>query len=296
VHTSAQKTHARSASRSAANIQRKRSGTVGAKSIGAVNAGAIYAGPVSAGQSGSPFVQPALKLHSPSSRFESEADHAADRVMAFDDVRTRPSPVSLARKSGDRSEPELPPDFHFGLDRQAGKGRALDSDTKSSMDSAFHADFSAVKIHTGPGAAELSRSIHARAFTHGSDIFFDAGEYRPETPEGQHLLAHELTHTLQQGAAGRNSSQSWHSRGQTVQTGLTEQTGQAGSKPDHAVNGSGIIQRSLFKTGLYRLRSAGEWVGDSLQAGKNWLLGRLTEMVQRIPGYRLFTVVLGSDP
>ena len=289
MHASAQKTHARSASRSAANIQRKRADQAGAKTSGAINFGAKTAVPINAGETRLPFVQPALRLHNSSSRFENEADRTADHVMEFEDTGTRPVPGPVVPKAGDRSEPELPPDFHLGLDRQAGKGRAIDPDTKRIMDSAFQTDFHAVKIHTDPDAAELSRSIHARAFTHGADIFFDAGEYRPETPEGQHLLAHELTHTLQQGAAG-------HSGGQS---GPSESGGQSGSREnesEHAANSDGIIQRSLFERGWNRLRRAGEWVGDSLQAGKNWLLGRLTDMVQRIPGYRLFTVVLGSDP
>jgi phage-related protein len=161
------------------------------------------------------------------------------------------------------TETLLPPEFTAGLARQSGKGHPLDPDTGRLMGSAFQADFSAVKIHTDPAAAELSRSIQARAFTHGSDIFFDNGEYQPDSPEGRHLLAHELTHTLQQGAVNPTG---------------------------------GIIQRSLFERGWNRLRRAGEWVGESLQAGKNWLLGRLTGMVQSIPGYRLFTVILGSDP
>jgi hypothetical protein len=58
-----------------------------------------------------------------------------------------------------------------------------------------------VRVHSDPEAQAMAKSIDARAFTYGSDIYFGAGQYRPDTPAGQNLLAHELTHTVQQGAA-----------------------------------------------------------------------------------------------
>jgi hypothetical protein len=58
-----------------------------------------------------------------------------------------------------------------------------------------------VRIHTGDQAVQLSRDLHAQAFTHGSDVFFGAGGYAPGTPAGRRLLAHELTHVVQQGRA-----------------------------------------------------------------------------------------------
>ena len=62
-------------------------------------------------------------------------------------------------------------------------------------------DFSSVRIHTGQESDSLNRSLSARAFTTGSDIFFRSGEYNPGSTQGQQLLAHELTHVVQQGAA-----------------------------------------------------------------------------------------------
>jgi hypothetical protein len=64
-------------------------------------------------------------------------------------------------------------------------------------------DFSDVNIHTDNRSATLNRKINARAFTHGRDVFFGKGEFFPETKNGKHLLAHELTHVVQQGAAGK---------------------------------------------------------------------------------------------
>lgn len=79
-----------------------------------------------------------------------------------------------------------------------GGGHVLPDATKAFMENAFQADFSQVRIHTDARAAEMSHSIHARAFTHGRDIYFNKGEYIPDRLEGKKLLAHELTHTLQQ--------------------------------------------------------------------------------------------------
>ena len=62
------------------------------------------------------------------------------------------------------------------------------------------ADFSGVNVHTGADASDLNEQVNARAFTLGNDIFFNEGEYAPNSPEGQRLLAHELTHVVQQGS------------------------------------------------------------------------------------------------
>ena len=69
------------------------------------------------------------------------------------------------------------------------------------MGSAMGADFSSVRIHTDRTAADMGNSIQAQAFTHGNDVYFNEGRYNPHSTEGSHLLAHELTHTVQQGAS-----------------------------------------------------------------------------------------------
>jgi hypothetical protein len=71
------------------------------------------------------------------------------------------------------------------------------------MEQAFGADFRGVRVHADIGADALSQSLQARAFTTGQDIFFKSGEYNPESSSGKQLLAHELTHTRQQGATDR---------------------------------------------------------------------------------------------
>jgi ribonuclease HI len=71
-------------------------------------------------------------------------------------------------------------------------------DVRGHMESAFAADFGAVRLHTDSEANELNRALAARAFAIGGDIFFREGEYQPATDAGRELLAHELTHVVQQ--------------------------------------------------------------------------------------------------
>ncbi|MEO6455443.1 MAG: DUF4157 domain-containing protein, partial [Ginsengibacter sp.] len=96
--------------------------------------------------------------------------------------------------------------FEQSLTSSKGGGSALPGDTQQFMESRFNADFSGVKIHTGSAAENLSTSINAQAFTHGNDIYFNSGKYSPNTTGGSTLLAHELTHTIQQGASKSNTS------------------------------------------------------------------------------------------
>jgi len=80
-------------------------------------------------------------------------------------------------------------------------GTPLPDDAKSEMESGFGADFSDVRIHTGQESVQMNKSLGAQAFTHGNDIYFNEGKYNTHSNQGKHLLAHELTHTIQQGAS-----------------------------------------------------------------------------------------------
>jgi peptidoglycan hydrolase-like protein with peptidoglycan-binding domain len=84
------------------------------------------------------------------------------------------------------------------LDTSRGKGKQLPTRTLREMNSSFGADFSHVKIHNDHESADMNRQLNAQAFTHGKDIYFNQGKYNPESSSGKELLAHELTHTIQQ--------------------------------------------------------------------------------------------------
>jgi hypothetical protein len=87
------------------------------------------------------------------------------------------------------------------LQASRGGGSPMDDQTRSSMERGFGADFSGVKIHTGSEAVQMNKELGSHAFTSGNDIYFNEGKYDPASKGGQTLLAHELTHTVQQGAS-----------------------------------------------------------------------------------------------
>jgi hypothetical protein len=91
-------------------------------------------------------------------------------------------------------------DLENKINGARGKGNTMDNTTQSLMSGSFGADFSQVNIHTDSNAVQMSQELGAKAFTVGNDVFFNQGEYNPQSNAGKHLLAHELTHTVQQGS------------------------------------------------------------------------------------------------
>lgn len=108
---------------------------------------------------------------------------------------------TVQKKSGDAATEQAAPSVEDSLKASKGSGSPLPADTRSQMESSLGADLSGVRIHNDSKAAQLSNDLNAQAFTHGNDIYFNEGKYNSGSTEGKHLLAHELTHTVQQGAS-----------------------------------------------------------------------------------------------
>lgn len=134
-----------------------------------------------------------------------------NRVTANQPSRAAHSLLHLQRQYGNRyvqrmvevmrsaeGRAEVAPEVEEAIQRARGNGRALDSGMRAQMESAFDADFSHVHVHSDAEADALNREVNARAFTTGQDIFFRDGEYSPSSSGGRELLAHELTHVVQQ--------------------------------------------------------------------------------------------------
>ena len=85
------------------------------------------------------------------------------------------------------------------LNNSKGGGQPLPRQTNSFMSQAFGMDFSSVRVHTGSNSVQMNKDLNAKAFTHETDIYFNQGQYNPESSEGKRLLGHELTHVVQQG-------------------------------------------------------------------------------------------------
>jgi Domain of unknown function (DUF4157) len=118
----------------------------------------------------------------------------------------------------------MPGNF-FGkkLNGTKGGGTPLQADVRPQMEYGFGADFGSVRIHTDSKATELNREINARAFTHGTDIYFNSGQYDPASTQGKKLLAHELTHVVQQNE--------WIRQTPTVEESVSESESIPASQP-----------------------------------------------------------------
>jgi len=154
-----------------------------------------------------------LALARMSSRAERETPHNSiqrsagsllrpeDSTNIHDPPHSRGSPSVPAIQRDGRGPPAVTTSFESSLSASKGGGSPMPEGTRSGMEARFGADFSGVRIHTGTQAESLSSSIRAHAFAHGSDIYFNSGKWAPGTASGDFLLAHELTHTIQQGAS-----------------------------------------------------------------------------------------------
>jgi Domain of unknown function (DUF4157) len=112
--------------------------------------------------------------------------------------------VTMQRKaSHDGAQHHIPPVVHSVL---GSPGHTLDDGTRAFMESRFGYDFSQVRVHTGAQAAESARAVGAHAYTIGGDIVFDTGKYDPHSSTGRELLAHELTHAIQQSGVSSSAS------------------------------------------------------------------------------------------
>lgn len=150
---------------------------------------------------------------------EHEADAMAERVMRMqepvvvhrkcahcekEEEQAHRKPMSpFIQMKGDEGGFEVSEGISSRINEARGGGSTLTGETKSFMESRFGNDFSSVKIHTDARAVQLSGELNAQAFTVGNDVFFNEGKFTPESDSGKRLLAHELTHTMQQGGSVR---------------------------------------------------------------------------------------------
>ncbi|NTU83536.1 MAG: DUF4157 domain-containing protein [Chloroflexales bacterium] len=204
-----------------------------------------------------PPIQTKLAVNRPGDRYEQEADRVADQVMRMpkpsvqrsalpegdeENERLQLKPLAdqitplvqreaLPEEDEDEEEEALQAkatatpalttagEASIQAVRQGG-GQPLDPATRAFMEPRLGHDFGRVRVHAGPRAAEAARSVGARAFTVGRDVAFGTGQYAPGTAEGRRLLAHELVHTVQQGASGSRLVQ----RAPVVDLGTPEQS------------------------------------------------------------------------
>lgn len=166
-------------------------------------------------------IQAKLKVSEPHDASEQEADQVADQVMrmpvpsAAEPPEAKVSGELLQRKCTtcrEEEEKETEPLLRQASCSATGPGQApsvvnevlqssgepLDAPTRAFFEPRFAHDFSAVRVHTDANAAQSARMVNALAYTVGTNVVFGSGKYAPQTDTGRRLLAHELTHTIQQ--------------------------------------------------------------------------------------------------
>jgi hypothetical protein len=230
---------------------------MGAAAAGPQRAAATVAAPAPEPGRSHRRVQTALKVSNPNDAAEREAEATARAVMAMPapavTARARvpmlaaraPAAAPASKAKNDETSPELT----AAIKSELGRGRTLPNATREFLEPRFRANFAGVRIHTDGKAENLTTRLGARAFAYGRDIFFNAGAFQPDTPEGMELIAHELTHTIQQQEVVQREVQ------------VTQR-----SEPQ--------VQRGIVSEAL-------DWIADK---------------ANNIPGYRLFTIVIGRNP
>ncbi|MEH2300753.1 MAG: DUF4157 domain-containing protein [Nostoc sp.] len=179
-------------------------------------------------------IQAKLTIGEPGDKYEQEADKTARQVVQR---IHQPQSEKLQRESLPEEELQMKPmvqrrvsnggmaatqDLEASINQARGGGQPLAKNIREPMEQGFGADFSRVKVHTDTQADQLNRSIQAKAFTTGQDVFFRQGAYEPESRGGQELIAHELTHVVQQ-------NESAHLASQLATASLIPHTSQLGS-------------------------------------------------------------------
>jgi len=177
-------------------------------------------------QAVSNWIQTKLKIGQPNDKYEQEADRIAEKIMTMpsstcasceEEERLQPklideiSPIIQRQETEEEEEEEIIqpkrvtdegekaiPEIETYISCTRGLGNPLPPAHRVFMEERFGVDFSNVRIHADSEAARMARALNAEAFTYGRDIYFGEGRYRPETTEGKRLLAHELTHVVQQ--------------------------------------------------------------------------------------------------
>jgi hypothetical protein len=248
-----------------------------------------------------PPVQTKLNVSTPGDRYEQEADRVAEQVMrmtgptggaGLDIAGSLPEPraqrdavpeseeeeeETAQAKGAAGHTPRVTSHAQSQIDTlRAGGGRPLPAAEREFFESRFGYNFGGVRVHADTRAAESARSLDALAYTVGRDIVFGAGQYAPGTDGGRRLLAHELTHVVQQAGAGARLQRQWvadtgfrYTPPATVTRSIVEIQGVVGVTPDGAYgeNTRRAVERyqtKLKAVGFYSDTLDGKW-GDNTE-------------------------------
>jgi hypothetical protein len=174
-------------------------------------------------------LQAKLRIGQPGDIYEQEADRMAEQVMRMPEpqvsneievsnpahnnsiqrkcpgckkgakIEKEEEEEKLQKKEASGSTPEVTPELESNISALRSGGQPLPESVRAFYEPRFEHDFRGVRVHTDAKAAEAAKGVNAKAFTVGKDVVFGSGQYAPRISEGRRLLAHELTHVVQQG-------------------------------------------------------------------------------------------------
>jgi hypothetical protein len=231
---------------------------------------------------GNALVQAKLMVNAPGDAAEHEADRVADRVLGG----TAP-PV---RQRGEHAGVAAPEDV---ADVAGSSGRPLDADTRADMETRFGQDFSGVRVHTDDGAARSAEGVRALAYTVGNHIVFGAGRFAPASPQGRRLLAHELTHVVQQSGGAGPVVQRQKAPGPVAPSELVIE----GSPGGYGLEQE-LLRRGILRPGDYDswgFLAEGYYFGQSTGSGTSFRHFRVLDAIELrdakgdITGYRIIS-------
>lgn len=218
-------------------------------------------------------LQAKLRVGEPGDVYEREADRVAEQVMRMPDIPGQAEETRIKRKcpkclnglygllGRDKKDeklqaeeipgqtPEVTSQVEANIKALRGGGQSLPQSARAFFEPRLGQDFSQVRTHTDAKAVETARAVNARAFTVGQDIIFGAGQYSLETTRGKNLLAHELTHVVQQNQIRQNNSLI---NNYLAPKGIACQKSPAGKK----------VYESLFIKPLFR-ESCKKWIDET---------------------------------
>jgi outer membrane biosynthesis protein TonB len=213
---------------------------------------------------------------------EEKKDEPVQMLQRQAEEEKKDEPVQA--KENVNQTPEVDADLENQIQSKRGSGQPLPPTTRNFFESRFGYDFSKIRLHTDSSASKAAGSLNAQAFTIGQDIFFGAGHYEPDTNKGKWLLAHELTHTVQQQPQPLTAQEN-PTPDQEVQrqTATTEEKEQIQPKKNS-------VNQTLPITAT-ETQVQGDWL-PGLDSILNWIADRAAN----IPGFTLLTVIIGRNP
>ncbi len=213
-----------------------------------------------------------LSISQPNDFLEQEADRVADQVVSDSSILA-PSDLSsdelfspLMRKHNGENNSSSPIGVSSAIQSP---GRKMDSQTQSFMEHRFGHNFNQIRVHDDANAAASAKGINAKAYTVGNDIVFGNSQYRPNTQEGKHLLAHELTHSVQQESTGPKLSRQEDTETDdaasppTVET--AEDVGRGGGRFDATIDRNNCLLTALMKVKFNYVDTPEAWPNDRLK-------------------------------